>query len=809
MLQNDRQITISAAGSRNATKWPAQRLYISELYDKLSVPVRSTETLTAYLRRTKPQQDGLKDVGGFVGGVVHGGGRRKGNAIDGRDILTLDLDHISAGATDDVLRRVDGLGCGYCIYSTRKHAPEAPRLRIVLPLDRTCTADEYEPIARKAAQLIGIEMCDPSTFEASRLMYWPSCCSDSQYVHSFGDKPFLSADGVLGLYAQAGQDWHDVTVWPQVPGIQDPHKRLAAKQGNPTEKRGVVGAFCRTYNVLSVMEKFLPGIYEPVDNISDRYTFTGGSTTGGAIVYDNGTFIFSHHATDPAGGKLCNAFDLVRYHLFSDKDDEAQPGTPTNRLPSYTAMCELAVADTGVSALLNKERYEEATKDFALPAEDVGSADAPENWMELLQVNPQTGVPAKTIDNIWTILEHDPRLIGKFAMNEFANRGEVFGPLPWNLSERRRQWEDSDNDGAYWYMEKVYNISAPGKVDSALALHSKRHSFNEVKDFLTELRWDSTLRLDTLFIDYFGSADTPYTRAVTRKAFTAAVARAMNPGAKFDVMTVISGKQGIGKSTLLRKMSHGWFTDSIRSFEGKEASELVQGVWLVEIGELEAFRRADINRVKQFLSQQVDRYRAAYGRHVQECPRCCVFFGTTNNLEYLQDKTGNRRFWPIDTGVQSPTKSVFTDLDDEVDQIWAEAYTRWQLGETLYLGPDLEPFAHAEQEAHREHSTQEGIILDFLEQKVPADWSAWNLQRRLMFWNGGEKGDFELVDRQRICALEVWCEALENDRRFIKNSDAAEINGIIELTGNWNRMKKTAKFGYCSTQRGWERKVTS
>ena len=804
MLQYDRQITISTGNSRNATRWPAQTLYLSDLYDKLRTPLRGTETLTAYLRLSKPQQDSLKDVGGFVGGIVRGGGRRKGNAIDGRDILTLDLDHIPAGGTNDVLRRVDGLGCGYAVYSTRKHSPDAPRLRIILPLDRTVTADEYEPIARMTANLIGIDMCDPSTFEASRLMYWPSCCCDSQYVFTYGDKPFLSADGVLAMYT----DWRDYTAWPQVPGVQDTHKRLAAKQGDPTQKSGVVGAFCRTYNIYDVMEKFLPGIYEPVDNSSERYTYTGGSTTGGAIVYDNGTFLYSHHATDPAGGKLCNAFDLVRYHLFSDKDDDAKPDTPINRLPSFTAMCELAVADSGVAALLNKERYENATKDFT---NDSASAEneTPEDWMKLLQVNPQTGVPAKTIDNIWTILEHDPRLVGKFAMNEFANRGEVFGALPWNSSESRRPWEDSDNDGAYWYMEKVYNISAPGKVDSALALHSKRHSFNEVKDYLTGLRWDSKPRLDTLFIDYFGSADTPYTRAVTRKAFTAAVARAMNPGTKFDVMTVISGKQGIGKSTLLRKMSCGWFTDSIRSFEGKEASELVQGVWIVEISELEAFRRVDINRVKQFLSQQADRFRAAYGRHVQECPRCCVFFGTTNNQEYLQDKTGNRRFWPIDTGIQAPIKSVFTDLDREVDQIWAEAYTRWQMGETLYLGPDLEHLAQAEQEAHREHSTQEGIILDFLEQKVPIDWSTWDLQRRLMFWSGGEKGEFELVERQRVCALEIWCEALGNDRRFIKNSDAAEINAIIELTGNWNRMKKTAKFGYCSTQRGWERKVTN
>ncbi len=127
-------------------------------------------------------------------------------------------------------------------------------------------------------------------------------------------------------------------------------------------------------------------------------------------------------------------------------------------------------------------------------------------------------------------------------------------------------------------------------------------------------------RLDTLFIDYLGAVDSPYTRAVTRKSFTAAVARAMVPGTKYDTMLILSGAQGLGKSTLLDKMSRGWFNDSIRTFEGKEASELLQGVWLVEIAELDAFRRTDIARIKQFLSLRADRFRAAYGRHVKELP---------------------------------------------------------------------------------------------------------------------------------------------------------------------------------------------
>ena len=196
-MQFDRKITISAGSSRRAMVWQAQTLLISELWAKLQTPARGTEPLAEYLNMKKAQQDDLKDVGGFMAGTLSGP-RRKANNVTGRDVITLDLDNIPPGGTEDVLRRVEGLSCGYCIYSTRKHSPAAPRLRVLLPLDRTASADEYEPIARKMAEYIGLELCDPTTFEVSRLMYWPSCCSDSQYIYVWKDKPLLSVKGLLG-----------------------------------------------------------------------------------------------------------------------------------------------------------------------------------------------------------------------------------------------------------------------------------------------------------------------------------------------------------------------------------------------------------------------------------------------------------------------------------------------------------------------------------------------------------------------------------------------------------------------------------
>jgi predicted P-loop ATPase len=338
--------------------------------------------------------------------------------------------------------------------------------------------------------------------------------------------------------------------------------------------------------------------------------------------------------------------------------------------------------------------------------------------------------------------------------------------------------------------------------------HVARHAYNPVVDYLNSLDWDDEPRLDTLFIDYLGAADTPYTRAVTRKAFTAAVARAMEPGVKYDFMPIPTGTQGIGKSTLLQKMGRQWFSDSLKTFDGKEASELVQGVWIVEVAEMEAMTKSTISRVKQFLSQREDIYRPAYGRVVEWHPRRCVFFGTSNDREYLRDRTGNRRFWPVDTNTVKPLKSVFTDLDeDTVDQLWAEAVMRWQLGEPLYLTGDVEKAADMEAEDHRERGSREGVIADYVEKQVPADWPKWDLQQRLMWLGGGCQGGGELVDRDRICALEVWCECLKGDIKHMKYGDAAEINSVIEATPNWKRTKNAARFGYAGVQKGFFREV--
>lgn len=801
---NDRRITITTGASRRATQWLPQTLMLSEFYTRLSLPERGEETLAEYMALSKGQQDDLKDKGGFVGGTLSGP-RRKASAVTGRDLITLDLDNIPAGGTDAVLKRLESLGCGYCVYSTRKHMPAAPRLRIIFPLDRTCTADEYEPLARKMADVIGMELADQTTFEAVRLMYWPSCCKDSQYIYHYEDRPLLAVDGLLGTY----ENWRDITSWPALPGTAA-LARPAAKQGDPLAKSGVVGAFCRTYDIEAAMAAFLPGVYTPVDTMPGRYTFTGGSTTGGAVLYDSGKFLFSHHATDPCSGKLVNSFDMVRLHRFGDLDDDAAPGTPVNRLPSYAAMSAAALKDDHVAGLLMDERWDKAKDAFTPVADPAAEEEDDGAWRRppLMEIDTQ-GKPMKSMKNLRTLLEHDPQLKGKLRLNLFSGRIDTVGTMPWKRPGTSATWNDDDAAQLRIYLEPFFGKLAKNDILDAVAATASDQAYHPVRDYLNGLSWDGKARLDTLLIGYLGAADTAYTRAVTRKAFTAAVARIMTPGCKYDTMLVLVGGQGRHKSTLLARMGGEWFSDSLRTFGDKDAMETIQGTWIDEVAEMQAMAKAEVDAVKMFLSKTNDYYRAAYGRYTADRPRQCVFFGTTNSKECLTDTTGSRRFWVVDIDQQGRCKNVFRDMAGERDQIWAEAVAYWRIGESLYLPPELEREARRIQEEHRARHPWEGIIADYLAREVPADWMKMDTAQREAFRCGGLRYEGALEPMHRICAAEIWCEALNRRKGDMTQRDARTINGLLEKAEGWYGVGVAKAGKPYGAQRCFERKAVT
>ena len=792
-LKYDGPINIATGSSRKSTSWKNEEVLWSTFAERLQTVTRTQETLAEYRAMSKPRRDEIKDVGGFVGGAVKGG-RRKAETIMQRRLLTLDLDYVTV--SDSPWETVELiLGCAAVLYSTHSSTPRAPRLRLVIPLARPVTPDEYTAIARRVAGDIGIDLFDDTTYEPHRLMYWPSASRDAEYRYFVSDGPWLDPDEQLMRY----NDWRDPSEWPVSSRKQDIMQRLAKKQGDPTEKKNVVGAFCRVYSIEDAIETFLPEVYIKCGD--GRYTFAGGSTSGGLVLYEDGKFAYSYHGTDPVSGKLCNAFDLVRLHMFGDKDDEAAPGTPVSRLPSYTAMSDIAINDEAVRHELAMTRLKELSDQWDdLPEEET-------DWLKELSVSAK-GTFEATIDNASLVLLHDPELRGRYYYDEFRERPVVSGDLPWEKLAKRSSdcWTDSDDSGLRRHLEKHYGIESPSKIRDAVELAMLSCKRHPVREYLNGLTWDGQSRMDTLFIDYLDAADNEYTREVTRKALIGAVARIYSPGCKHDHALVLVGPQGCRKSTTLAKLGRQWFSDSLYTVSGKDAYEQLQGHWIIEMGEMAATKKAELEQIKQFMSKQTDSYRAAYARRTQEHPRQCAFFGTTNDNEFMRDSTGGRRFWPV--VVTDKGRELGGMLTDEiVDQVWAEAVMRYEAGEQWYLSERVEQMARKVQEEHTEMNGKQGLIENFLDTLLPKGWEKMDLDKRMLFWGGGfgEKEEGTEI-RNRVCAIEIWQELFRGDPKTFTPMQAREINGILRRIPGW-KSQSSMNCGIYGRQRGFSREV--
>ncbi|AJA50077.1 putative virulence-associated protein E [Clostridium pasteurianum DSM 525 = ATCC 6013] len=794
-IKHDGSITLATGKSKKETHWKNKTIMYSDLIKKLSTTTRTPETYAEYKKLPKTERDNLKDVGGFVGGSLKNG-RRKAENVANRTLLTLDLDYVKG----DIWSSIELLwDFSVTMYSTHTHAPDNQRLRLVIPLSRPVLPDEYQAVSRMVADDLGIDQFDDTTYEPSRLMYWPSTSSDGEYVFKVQDLQWLNPDEVLARYTFG---WQDVSYWPESSRARAKITSAIKKQEDPLEKKGVIGAFCRTYTITEAIGEFLNEIYVPGTD-ETRYTYSEGSTTGGVVVYED-KFSFSHHGTDPTSGILCNAFDLVRIHKFSSLDDEAKADTPVNRLPSFTRMSEFASNNEKVMETLGREKLEKAQEDFGVVETDV---DIDTKWLKELTYTEQ-GKLRSTISNFLLIIENEPLLKGKIAYNEFSNRAVVIGQLPWRSKNNKSDWNDTDDSGLREFIEKYYSISSTAKCADALALSFEKHSFHPVKEYLNNLVWDGKERVSTLFIDYLGAEDNSYVRTVTRKIIVAAVARIFVPGIKFDNMPVLSGPQGIYKSTIIKKLGMEWYSDSLTTVSGKEAYEQLQGVWLLEMGEMMATKKADIEATKHFLSKTEDIYRVAYGRRTSRFPRQCIFIGTTNDREFLRDKTGNRRFWPIDVGIQKTTKKVYGDLDNEIDQIWAEAVELWNNKEPLHLNKEELKEAERQQDSHSEESAKAGLIEEYLNKPITDNWYNLSISEKRSYIQGSDFGDIPEgnIRRDKTCVMEIWVELFNGDPKQLNPMQSREINDILKGIEGWKSYEGRLRFGKIyGTQRAFIR----
>ena len=795
-LKYDYTVDLATGHSRTSKKWRNRHWQWSELLQRCSETQRTNETAAEYAKMSREEQSNVKDVGGFVGGYLSGGVRKNTNVLY-RSVATLDIDYGTLNVWEDFQM---AFSFAAMLYSTHKHSEKTPRYRLVFPLSRQVTPAEYEPLCRKIAAEIGIDLFDDTTYELPRLFYWPSTSKDADYVFEYQDGPACNVDQILAQYV----DYRDVSAWPVSSREGDVIAHEIKKAGDPTEKPGVIGAFCRAYSIEDVIERFLSDYYDPT-GVDGRYTYKLGSVAGGLVCYE-GKFAFSHHETDPASRQLCNAFDLCRLHLYGAKD-EGSRALDITRKPSYLAMIDFASQDRNVKLILSRDKQQAAADDFAdveLPE------DYNDEWKGDLEYS-KSGKLQCTIGNIILILENDPALRGHIVHDLFAGFDGVVGGLPWN--KKATQWTDSDDANLRVWLEKNYGLTGKEKIADALTAVLTRHSYHPIRDYLNGLTWDGTPRLERLIIDYIGAEDTELNRVMTRKHFTAAVTRVFKPGCKYDYCLVMTGPEGAGKSTLLNKMGGQWFNDSITTTEGKEGMDQLRRAWIIEMGELASIKRSDVESIKAYLSKRVDIYRAAYARRTAEHPRQCIFCGTTNEALFLKGDNGNRRFWVIAVDPTLRKYSAWQDaIDRDRDQLWAEAMHYYQQGEKLYLDDRLEAQAKQRQAEYNDDHDDPlaDMLLNFLDAKLPADWETYDLNRRRAWWRDPDPLSADGTEtRTRVSAVEFICERMGRDladKEF--KYLARKISNLIKALPNWEKVSTTK---HCQNlygiQRGYRRIV--
>lgn len=792
-MKHDGKINIATGKTAKTKLWSNKTILWSEFVKRLSQEHKTNETYKEFINATKEEQGHIKDVGGYVGGYLRGGKRSPEN-VQHRQVATLDIDFAHLDFWDDFTML---FSCAAVIHGTHKHSENDPRYRLILPLSRECSPDEYQAVTRYIAGQLDIELFDNTTFETNRLMFWPSSPKDVEYYFRMQDGPWVEVDEILNSYI----DWKDTSLWPTADKKIREIGEQAKKQADPRLKTGIVGTFCRTYTITEAIAAFLKDEYIPTAK-DDRWTYTKGSTSAGLMVYED-TFAYSHHGTDPVGGLTSNAFDLVRVHLFGHLDNEKNTGIPK----SFTAMEEFALKDKLVKRTIAQESKEKAKYDFAEDFEEATSVEGDHDdtdWMERLEAD-RKGKYLSTSPNIDLILANDKRLKENFKKNDFDGKIYVFRSLPWRKISKPEPLTDVDFRGVRNYIEGMYGITGVQKIEDSLYICFEKQSYHPVKDYLKSVKWDGAPRVDELLIKYFGTEDTLYHREAIRKQLVGSVARVMTPGCKFDLNLVLTGQEGTYKSTFIKTLGKDWYSDTLTTVQGTAAFEQVQGVWLMEIAELSSFRKAEAEAVKHFLTKQEDNYRSAYGRVTNAHKRQITFWSTTNRKDFLKDPTGNRRFNPIDVRKEHVTKSVIKDLPGEVDQIWAEAFELWRKGETLYLSKEAEYIANKEQRRHSETDERTGLIENYLDARLPKNWNELDIYERRDYLSTDKVKDG--LERDFVCTAEVWCECMGKAKEDMTKYSTREINDLMKSLEDWEYCATTKNFGCYGKQKYYRRKA--
>lgn len=402
-----------------------------------------------------------------------------------------------------------------------------------------------------------------------------------------------------------------------------------------------------------------------------------------------------------------------------------------------------------------------------------------------------TDRPAQTIANAEEAITYDRDLYGKIHYNELAYVPYVYGSLPWKVSKGWREWTNADDSYLRSYIEKNYGLKSGEKTMDALANVANKHPINPVKTMLEECHdlWDGGKHIENLLPAMLGAEKNEYTAAVMKLFMLGAIARIFKPGCKFDYMLVLVGEQGGGKSSFLRflALNDAWYNDNFSTLDSARSVENLRGMWIVELAELQATKRAkDVETIKSFITSRVDTYRAPYNRRTEQRPRMCVLAGTSNPVDFLTDKTGNRRFLPITCDIR---KAAFDMFEDEIatkyefTQSWGEAmeyYIQSEGKPKLVLSKKLQDKALQEQASYLEEDPYIGMIQEYL----------------------------DTHDVNRVCVMMLWREALNHEFDDPPRKIVNEIHDIMRNNvAGWRYAGKQRMETY-GCQRCYDRTAT-
>ena len=790
--------------------------YLIEFYN-----LENKEKLTDNEKDRRKELKGYIDSLKFHGGYYFGGtfeGNTRGNAVTSKSLITLDIDNISSDI--DFLDLVQNNSFlkpyEYIIHSTAKHFPKHQRYRLIIPLEEALTEDialKYECIARHVANTImDISKFDKTAFDDTHLMLYPVVAQNTPpkyytYYHN-ETKNFLNSQEILSQY-----NYHDRYTFqgverPTVPELPPTPQKLYTSSSDLITSRDKDNLRVFIAQELQENNIFVPD----VTNYRKKFGCVCGSSDGAnwGHGYVCNCFSSNHDSRLGKQGNGVYTYDIFDLYAYTHNLDTSR---------DFIKICyELAKKYN-----ITLENSKQIERFFHKPIEDfrdIGNnttvahhnsngnnstfSNVPE-WYNLLRIS-QKGNIISSLHNIKIILQNDDTYKGKIEYNELTNMRTF----------NRTDWEDVHESMIKLYLEEQYNLCVSVEnINHVCNIIEYNNRYHPIREHLSQLKWDGIPRVNTVFSDFLGAKNDIYTQKVASITFIGAVARIFQPGIKYDTCTVFVGRQGLGKSKFISKLAinQDWFTDGVTTFDGKEFYESIQGKWLVELGEGTAFQKSIKERSKQAIASQQDSYRKPYARNPITLKRQCIFFGTTNNYDFLKDETGDRRYYPIDVDRRNATKNMDTELTPKyVNQLWAEALERYKQGEEIYITDgNILTIAEQEQRNHFDENPLQSDIYNFLDILLPPpqEWYSMTLEQRKIYIQAVQSGEDTLKSlrrtgvyrRDRVSVKEIMCELYGYElNQPIERKISLDISRSLTALG-WHKTGKAERINPYGLQR--------